>query len=214
MTEAMFNPNDPAFLASRSFDEELTPEEKTRLGEALHTSSELRKELEAFKQLDALLRNWRLIELPGNESGFTASVMESIEALDNPETETQVDHLLSNWRTLDHAINEKAFVHSVMREVQPKRLRLSPRRRVVYRLMAPLALAASVALMITVFQAWQPRESPRMAVQFDRSRQTASVVVRQSPIETQPQVAVRSNHVAMISMSSIPRGDAEEAPPL
>ena len=146
MTETPHNPNDPAFLFSRSLDEELSEPDRKRLQDALASSEALRAEADELAAVDRLVKRWALSSAELDWENHAKLL--SAEAVGEAEGFGEIDSLLARWGDEKAALNWEQFTDAVMTQVT--RLRHPrPRRRLIYRLAAPLAAAAAIAIVVT-----------------------------------------------------------------
>ncbi len=147
MSETPYDPDDPAFLASRSLDEELSASDRQRLDETLAASESLRAEVEELRAVDGLVKRWRTGEV-GLDWAAHRRLIEA-KALAGPQGEhdRKLDQLLAQWADHRVEIDDEAFTAAVMARVSP-RPRPLWRRNLVFRLGTPLAAAAAVAIVV------------------------------------------------------------------
>lgn len=223
MTDRPHNPNDPAFLFSRSLDEELSDVDRQRLEEALASSEALRVETDGLSAVDRLVKRWGLSKAEMDWQNHAKLL--SAEAIGEAEGLGEIDSLLARWGSQEVALDWQRFTDAVMTDVG--RLRHpQPRRRLIYRLAVPLAAAAVIAIAV-IGTLWQVSPVQPIAVVIigpevesrgmgSDSAGAGRAVVRfarasiRSPIE--PHAAPR---ISFISVGSEPMQTwFEEYPPL
>src|SRR3990167_1097091 len=97
MTRDAYNADDPAFLISRSLDDDLPEAERRRLDEALGQSESLRSEASKFEAVDRLVQRWgrRSVELDWR---YHAALTHASAAEGTGETGSRkIDDLLRRW---------------------------------------------------------------------------------------------------------------------
>ena len=162
MSEAPYNPDDPAFLASMALDEVLAAEERRKLEELLAASETLRGESEGFRAIDRLKR-WAAGPVELDWDAHAALSAARAAGDDDEQDLREVDRLLERWGRAPAVVDEDAFVASIMARVAPRSTR-SRRRQMVFRIGLPLAAAAAMAIAVTgVF--WSPA-APQAVVQL------------------------------------------------
>lgn len=146
MTDSPHNPNDPAFLFSRSLDEELSESDSKRLEEELASSAVLRAETDELAAVDRLVKRWGLWKVDLDWENHAKLL--SAEATGEAEGLGEIDSLLGRWGADEVELDWERFTGAVMTEV--KRLRHPrPGRRLIFRLAAPLAAAAAIVIAVT-----------------------------------------------------------------
>ena len=198
MSEAPYNPDDPAFLASRALDEDLTAEERRKLEELLATSKSLRDELEGLRAIDRLVQRWGTPPVECDWDAHAALAAARAAGEDDEQDLRKVDNLLERWRRTPAEVDAEEFTASVMARVAP-RTAWSRRRRLIIRLGVPLAAAAALAIAATGLF-WSP--APPDAI-VQRPAGFAQMVVKE-PAEP-ARVAV-----AVFDRTPIDRGDDGE----
>jgi len=224
MTDCRYNPDDPEFLASRSLDEDLSESDRKRLREALEASEALRREAEKLRTLDKLVKRWggEEVELDWNAHAELAVAKAMAER--DEETGGKLDHLLQCWGDKRVEIDEEAFTQAVMARVRPQKTR-QPRRNLVFRLRAPLAAAAALAIAVTAAYWARSLPSPRVLVSIGHK----APMVGSSPAPTRPSIvsfsrepiemlASRTERVGIsfmdIGAGAAPEEWQDETPPL
>lgn len=209
MSEQPCQPDDPAFWASRALDGDLSPEEQKRIEEALAASAELRAEVEQLRTVDGLVKRWGRDRAELDWATYTKLVHAQIEA--GEENLDTVDRLLERWGSEPVEFDEGAFTGAVMAAVRSEQRR-TPRRNLIFRIGAPLAAAAAVAIAVSGwFWARAPRDaggpdvvpSQRLVVLFDRTPVAEITDMVEAP------------GISLIAMGASPMTEGiEEAPPL
>jgi len=221
MPDASYNPNDPEFLASCARDSELPDAAQDRLDTHLRGSERLRVFASDLGNLDDLIGKWANEKVELDWEAHAALIEARIDGDIDEEALASVDSLLERWGTHTPEIDEGRFVSEVSRRVSASRP-THRTRRLIFRIGAPLAAAAAVALVTTAWL-WD-RSVPHPFVQVsygmlgDRPanatlRSGASVRFDRSPREHD--VNDGRAVVAMIAMGSSPLGGAhqEDVPP-
>ncbi len=178
MTDTPYNPDDPAFLASRSLDEELSAAERQRLDDAMAASQSLRGEAEGLRAIDGLVKKWGQAEVEPDWAAYAKLIEAKAFAEPDVERDHKLDELLEGWADDRAVIDEKAFTAAVMVKVQAQSRRVWP-RGLIFRLGTPLAAAAAVALVVTATLMYRSSPAPHVEVLI-RSRLSAI----ESPSET------------------------------
>jgi len=148
MSEIPYNPDDLAFLVSRSLDEELPEADRRRLDDALASSESLRGEAEQFRNLARLVQRWAAEGAELDWEHHHALISAQAAGEDDSEASRKLDGLLARWGASVVPLDEKKFTNAVMTRIDPRRARKIG-RRLVFRLGVPLAAAAMVALALT-----------------------------------------------------------------
>lgn len=148
MSEAPYNPNDPAFLLSRSLDEELSDEEQQRLDKALASSESLRSEAMQLRAVDRLVTSWGTRPAGLDFEHHAALVV--AQAVDGEDIKAlrKVDQLIKHWGSRGVLHDEERFTAAVVDKVA-REFRRTTRRGLVLRLGAPLAAAAAIVFAVT-----------------------------------------------------------------
>ncbi len=148
MGDATYNPDDPAFLLSRSLDEELTEDEQRRLDEAMASSPPARQEAEKLRALDRLIRRWGAEKVALDWENQRHLIVAEASSEDDAEGLGKVDALIERWGAEVVPFDEDRFTASVMKQVASEPGRKW--RGLILRLGAPLAAAAAIALVVTI----------------------------------------------------------------
>jgi hypothetical protein len=153
MNDEPYNPDDPAFLLSRSLDERLSDDEQRRLDEALASSPSLRRDAEELRALDRLVRRWRREQVALDWDNHARLVAGEASLEPDAAALQKVDAWIQRWGADVVPFNEERFTASVMKKVarEPGR----KRRGLIFRLGAPLAAAAAVGFALTI-GLWRP----------------------------------------------------------
>lgn len=165
MDDASYNPYDPAFLLSRSFDEELTEDEQRRLDEALASSPSARREAEELRALDRLIRRWGAEEVALDWENQRHLIVAEASSEDDAEALGKVDALIERWGAEVVAFDEERFTESVMKQVASEPGRKW--RGLILRLGAPLAAAAAIAVAVTIGIDRPAPRNPVSLIEFD-----------------------------------------------
>jgi anti-sigma factor RsiW len=147
MSDEGYNPDDPLFALSRSLDEKLPEGERRRMDEALAASEALRAEAESLRATDRLVKRWASAA-PELDWGRHAALIEAQAPDDDSEELNRLDRLLERWGRTVPPLDEGSFTAAVMARVRSERRRAA-RSSLLYRIGAPLAAAAAVAIAIT-----------------------------------------------------------------
>ena len=168
MSEAPYNPNDPAFLLSRSLDEELSDEEQQRLDKALASSESLRSEAMQLRAVDRLVTRWGARPAKLDFEHHAALVV--AQAVDGEDIKTlrKVDQLIKRWGSRGVLHDEERFTAAVVDKVARESMRTT-RRGLVLRLGAPLAAAAAIVFAVTSGVWWPSYPEAVCRVEFGSS---------------------------------------------
>ena len=145
MSEQPYQPDDPAFLASRALDGDLSAQERQRLEEALAASKELRAEVEQLRKVDQLVKRWGGADVELDWATYTKLIGARAESDADEGDLGRVDQLIERWGREPVEFDEPAFTDAVMARVRSQEQR-TPRRSLIFRIGAPLAAAAAVAI--------------------------------------------------------------------
>jgi len=164
MTDRPFNSDDLAFLMSQELDGDLSADRRARLNEARAASEELRKESKDLATVDRLLGRWaaRGVELDWNA---TAGLIEA-EVRGRDAGLDEVDALLERWGQREG--NAADFSTAVLKRIRAQDRELRS-RRLIFRLGAPLAMAAAVALVVFGTSWLEPTAKPVTVVAIGRT---------------------------------------------
>ena len=221
MRDAAYNPNDPEFLASLARDAELTGEAQDRLDTHLRDSEGLRAFVSELGSLDRLIGNWAETEVELDWEAHAALIESRIDGDVDEEALASVDSLLERWGTHTPEVDENRFVTEVTKCVTASRS-TKRTRRLIFRIGAPLATAAAVALVATAWLWDRALPQPFVQVSYrmpgDRPADAASTFGTRVRFDRSPRAEVVGEHravVAMIAMGSSPLGGAqqEDIPP-
>ncbi len=215
MNETPYNADDPAFLLSRSLDEELSDEELRRLESAMASSGALRLEAENLRALDELVKRWAARKPEVDfDCHAVLTVARAGEKCDDDELR-KVDRLIERWGSQGVSIEAQPFTAAVMERVTcgPGH---KPRRRLIFKIAAPLAAAAALAFAITASM-WQAAGPQGICnVRFG----PATPVVASSPVvlfgraavdsTIEPTTGISLGTVGSAPLSALPGG----SPPL
>lgn len=170
MSETPYNPDDLAFLISRSLDQDLGSDERQRLDQALGESEALRAWADELRAVDRLVKRWGAGPVELDWGPYTATVQARVAALDEEEDLHRIDDWLRRWGDQRVEIDGPGFTDSVMTRIGATRRR-SPVHTLIFRLGAPLAAAAAVALTLTA-AFWSRDSNERVPLVLFRSRTT------------------------------------------
>lgn len=148
MSETEYNPDDPAFLLSRSLDEVLPAGEQRRLDEALASSKSLQSEAQQLRAVDRMLKRWGRTQVELDWDHQAALVRARAESDGDSEELRKVDRLLERWGGQSVSFDAERFTTAVMARVGRARTRPS-RYGLIFRVGAPLAAAAVVVFAVT-----------------------------------------------------------------
>ncbi len=224
MSETPYNADDPAFLASRSLDGELSASERQRLNRALGASKSLRAEHEGLRAVDQLVKSWGSGEVDLDWAAYGKLVQAKALAEPDVERDRKLDGLLASWADERAAIDDEAFTAAVMASVEV-RSRRAWRRSLVFRLGAPLAAAAAVALMVTGTLVDWSSPAPRVEVvigprattvrSIPEPMRVAVVSFRREPgADFAPEPTASGISFMFVGASPLPEDWSNEAPPL
>lgn len=158
MSGDAYNPNDLAFLLSRSLDGDLSADERRRLDEALSQSESLRFEASKLEAVKGLIERWgkRPIEVDWIHH---AALTSACAGCADDERLGKVDDLLLRWRNRNVGVEAIDLTAGVLAKVRSERRRANP-YRLVLRLGVPLAAAAAIALVVTATTWFAPARNP------------------------------------------------------
>ncbi len=173
MSDEGYNPDDPLFALSRSLDEELPEDVRQKMEEALAASEALRAEAESLRATDRLVKRWA--SPPADlDWGRHAALIEAQAPGDDSEELDKLDRLLERWGRTVPLLDEGSFTAAVMAKVRLERRRAA-RSSMLFRLGAPLAAAAAVAIAITGSLWLMPSGEPIPYVNYARELSTDRV---------------------------------------
>lgn len=143
MNTTPFNPDDLLFLASRGIDGDLSREERARLEEAIRTSPTLQNEASEMEAASRLVARWALPPAACDEATFHDLVVAHVKEQPADPRLAKVDALLGLWRE-SAPDGQPDLSAGVLAQIRGRRR--APVYRLVFRLAAPLAAAAAIAL--------------------------------------------------------------------
>jgi hypothetical protein len=181
MTDRPHNPNDPEFLLSRSFDEELSEDERRVLDEALAGSESLRAERERQVSLDKLLRRFTARKVDVDWDAFAAGVDRANAAEHPDEAADDFDRLLARWGQDDPEVDWERFTAEVMGRIDPVQS-ATPWHRMVFRIGAPLAAAAAIALAVLIPMKEAPQGRSLVCYSYPTTRAASTTATRVSVV--------------------------------
>ncbi len=158
MSEALYNPDDPAFLISRTLDENLSEQERRRVDDALAESEALRIEERQLRAVDRLVKSWSSRTAQIDWDVHAALICDLAADENGADALRAVDHLLKRWGERSVAFDEQRFAEAVMERVRRDasgdivrgaEAGRTSRRGWIIRLRAPLAAAAVVVFSLT-----------------------------------------------------------------
>jgi len=159
MTDEPYNPEDAALLFSRSLDEDLSDEQQERLDQALAKSDALRAEADELRSVDRLMKEWGAQPAKLDWEPYAATIRARIDAEGDEDELRKVDEWIKRWGEKAVPVDEESFTRRVMAGIEPSRGR-SPVFALVFRIGAPLAAAAAIALTLTAtFWSGQDRDA-------------------------------------------------------
>ena len=224
MSETSYNPNDSAFLASRSLDEQLSTSERQRLDDAMAASESLRAEAEEIRAIDRLVKRWGIGEVELDWA--THGKLIEAKALSRPDDDRdcKLDELLERWAGVSARIDDEEFTAAVMARVPSRRHRVW-RRSLVFRLSVPLAAAAAVALVVTGTLLDWSSPSPRVEISIRQRHaavespseptRVAMVSFRREPaVGFAPEPTSPGISFMVVGASPLPEDWPDEVPPL
>lgn len=178
MTDDTYNPQDPAFLASRSLDEVLSDADAERLQAWLQASPQAERMFEEWRTVDAAVKQRCGDVVEVDETAFVESVLGRI-AEQHDHTDEALDAALRTWRDDRVELDDAAYVDKV-------RSRLGARdNRTAYRpflhsIRRPLAAAAVVALILTGGWWLAFSSRPVVEVSFERMAAHTNTSIRET----------------------------------
>ena len=146
MTEEHYNANDILYLFSCGLDETLSDKQQRAVSDALAKSPSLRKQADALRATAALLAQWSTQPVDCDWTGHAQSISDQI-GYDASDEFDQLDALLGRWSATRASFDTDAFTAGVVARVE----RASDRgvvSKVLFRIGAPLAAAAAIALAV------------------------------------------------------------------
>jgi hypothetical protein len=171
MTGDAYNPDDPAFLISRSLDDDLPEAERRRLDEALAQSESLRSEATKFEAVDRLVQRWgrRSVELDWRSH---AALTQAGAAEGTGETGSRkIDDLLRRWGGRSDEVEAVDLTVGVLAKIRGER-RLATPLRYLLRIGLPLAAAAAIILTVTTTTWFAPAPQPICRIAIGPSSRT------------------------------------------
>ncbi len=144
--EDKYNPNDPAFLASRALDESLTNEQRELL-------NDLNDEAESFRSVDDFVKSLRDEKIDIDWATFQQTIQDRITSEYDDAQLDRVDELVQGATELPDSWNEKRFTQGVLQKIESTSQVRHPKLRWM-KAMMPLAAAAAIALAVTMMP-WQ-----------------------------------------------------------
>ncbi len=145
MTEEQYNPNDVLFLISCGLDETLSDKQQRVVDGALAKSPSLREQADALRATAALLAQWSKQPVDCDWTGHAQSISDQIGDAASDEFD-QLDTLLGRWSTTRPSFDAEAFTADVM--VRVDGTNTGGVSKVLFRIGAPLAAAAAIALAV------------------------------------------------------------------
>lgn len=171
-----YNPDDLAFLISRSLDGDLSADERRRLGASLSQSESLRSEASKLEAVDRLIHQWgqKPVELDWKHHAALAS---ACAGNTDDKRLSKVDDLLRRWRDRSVGVEAIDLTTSVLAKIRSERRFANP-YRLVLRLGVPLAAAAAITLAVTATTWFAPARDPICRVAIGPSSWSAAVAER------------------------------------
>lgn len=221
MAESKYNPNDPEFLASCGIDEPLSDDEREQLTAAMRKSNQLSRFQSQIAAVNRLIEHCseERIELDWEAH---LKLIEGRIAEGDEACLGVVDELVCAWASDVPQVEPGSFTRDVLERIRTDR-GVHLWRRQIFRIGAPLAAAAIIALAVGLW-VWQPftrqpiarvvyqmpaRESSRSAA----AHRAVVQFVRSAPKDFSN---ARPPTVSILAMGSSPVSAApeEEVPPL
>jgi len=212
--------HDPLFLVSRSLDDDLSAAESSALDAALAASAELRVEAAQIADAQGLVNRWSMSIPAIDTTGLNQRVMSAVHEEASHRELADVDAALRRW-SQPVEFDDAAFTSGVLKKLQEERTR--QRMRLVYRIGAPLAMAAAVALVVTSGLWFSPTPVVNVVIgphsdslsSADAVRDAGQAVVTfvRDPVEDRL-VRRSAPMVSMVSVGSDALAGGEEFPPL
>ena len=187
------NPNDPAYLASREIDGDLSADERQRLQEALVGSEALRAEVDGLRAVDAVVRQWGASSIEVDWDTSAQLIQAMVTGKLEGASLSKVDDILARWANSAVDFDETMFASAVISRIAPvaRKYRLP---RMVFRVGAPLAAAAAIVLAVTVGPWTGLAPSPRSVVRIGPA-EVFQVAARAPSADIRAQVSfVQSDH--------------------
>ena len=157
MSEKPYNADDPAFLFSRSLNEDLSEAERRRLEEGLASSAGLRAEADELAAVDGLIKRWGAAKVELDWEPHAALIQE--QAIGQDDGLGRIDALLGRWRGKQVDLDWERFTDEVIARVEVEG-RPALWRRPLFHFAAPLAAAAAIVLAVNSGFWWSPPVEP------------------------------------------------------
>ncbi len=167
MSEKPYNPNDPAFLLSRSLDERLSETDRKQLDEAVASSESQRAESDGLAAVDGLVRRFGQEPVELDWAQHEALILAELRG--EAEGLGAVDALLTRWKRCEVNLDETEFADSVVAAIRDRNTGVggqdapARRRRWIFRLAVPLAAAAAIALTVST-ALWRAPPDERVSI--------------------------------------------------
>ncbi len=206
MSETGYNPDDPAFLLSRSLDEELSGDQRERLERALAASESLQAEAEQLRAVDRLVKAWAAKPIELDWDHHAALACAQPESEEDSEDLCKVDRLLDRWGARSAPVDAEEFTAAVLARVRGSRGRRS-RRGLIFRLGAPLAAAAAIGVVLTGRSWLAPPAKPVCQVVYE-----SMIATRAAPHDLQAAAGAgeRTAPVAVVAFNRTPVASVTE----
>lgn len=221
MNDPTYNPDDLGFLISRGLDEDLSAVEQRRLDEAIRASTELGEDARAYAATDQLIRRWALQKAELDWEATAGLTQAQVDGAAKDNGLRKVDALLHRWGTPEANLSNADLVDGVLRRIRLEQGQFRW-RRLVFRLGAPLAAAAAVAIVLFGTTWFKPVGGPTIHVVISGTSAMASAsgeeprtVVSFAPgTEAASGGASLPPSIGFLTLGAEPRSGRGEASPL
>ncbi len=165
MTHESYNPGDPLFLVSRDIDGDLSKDESDRLEDAFRSSESFRMQADRLRRVDRVVRQWGSEGVEIDWKHHAALITELTRAERDEDDLTRVDGLLAEWAQRKPVLDPRDFAQGVLERINPRR---NAPAGWTWRIGAPLAAAAAIALTVTASLWFGPHSSSVAIVSIGR----------------------------------------------
>jgi len=211
MIEETYNPNDPLFLASKSLDGDLGEDERRLLNEAMRTSPALREEAKRLQTVDDLVKQWGRKGVEIDWKHHAGLVPASLQADADVEELKKVDALIAAWGRRKPVLDEKSFVNGVLLRIAPSRPKAFPLQW-AWRIGAPLAAAAAIALAVTASLWFTPAPAAVVVVRIGPAGEERAVVSFARTANEKHADAMDAPEIGYMDLGSSPLPQAWDEP--
>jgi hypothetical protein len=146
MSEKPYNPEDPAFLISRSLDRDLSEDEHRQLDQVLSESEALRAEADMLRAVDRLIKRWAAEPVELDWEPHAAMIQARVTDSDDDQALRRIDDWLKRLGDSPVEVDGERFTAAVMAGIGAGPQRTV--RSLIFRIGAPLAAAAAIAFAL------------------------------------------------------------------